>query len=112
MVVVAVGRGNYHGASMSESVRAIPGAPPLDQPVPRDPVLEVSLEAYARTSARLASKQPRKQVLDAAKLDERAWLTVEKTWLLRLAVAAMRREMDLVEVYDRAFLDEKRATGG
>lgn len=94
---------------MTDSPRAIPGAPPLDEPVPRDPVAGVSMEAYAQIAARLAAKRPRAEVLTQARLDERRWLQVEKTWLLRIAIAALRKELDLIEQYDAAFQAETRA---
>ena len=85
----------------------IPGAPDHTQPVPRDPVSGFDLEAYATIAGRLAARADRAATLRAAGLDELRWLDVESTWLLRIAVAALREERDLLEQYDAALLRAK-----
>lgn len=86
-------------------VPQLPGGPDPTQPVPEEPVEGIDLEAYATLSARLiADTAPREALLAQAGLNERLWLRVERTWLLRLAAAALRGELALARRYDAAYV--------
>lgn len=81
----------------------LPGGPDPSEPVPRTPVSGFDLNAYASVAARLADgAEPRGAVLAKAGLDEGRWLEIEKTWLLRVAVAAMQEDADLVREHAEA----------
>lgn len=83
----------------------LPGGPDPEQPVPRDPVAGVDLAAFARIAAGLAeAPASRAAVLAGAGLDEARWLEVEKTWLLRLAVAGLQGDVALLQEHDAAVL--------
>lgn len=87
-----------------------PGGPDPDLPVPRDPVDGVDLRGYATLSAHLADRrEPRKATLARFGMDEMRWMHIEKTWLLRLAVAAMQKDLSLAEEHDATFLSVREA---
>ena len=80
------------------------GGPDPGAPVPRDPVRGVDLAGYGAIAAELAETPgARGEVLAAHQLDELAWLEIEQTWLLRLATAALQRDLSLQDEHDRAF---------
>ncbi|WP_437291006.1 hypothetical protein [Sorangium sp. So ce406] len=80
------------------------------RPVPREPVDGVDLAGYARIAAEIAGgARPRAEVLAAHGLDEARYLAIETTWLLRLAAAALRRDLDLLAVHERAQADAHAA---
>jgi hypothetical protein len=82
----------------------LPGGPDPAEPVPRTPVQGFDLAAFAALAAKLARRaEPRAVVLGAAGLDERSWLEVEKTWLLRIAAALLLGDTSLGREYDEAF---------
>jgi hypothetical protein len=92
-----------------------PGGPDPTQPVPRTPVDGVDLATYARVASALAAQpRARAQVLAEHRLDEMRWLEVEKTWLLRVAVASLQGDLSLGEELDRAQQEarSKRGDGG
>lgn len=76
---------------------------PGGDPASTSDVDGVSLDAYALTSARLAARAaPRAAVLASAGLDEARWLSVEATWLARIAGAALASDAALVEAFQAA----------
>jgi hypothetical protein len=65
----------------------------------------VGLEAYATIAVTLAlGAEARSQVLSRYSLDERRWLNIEKTWLLRVATAALAGDQSLLQEHDEATL--------
>lgn len=89
-----------------------PGGPDPTRPVPRAAVDGLDVTAYARLSAQLASNpRGRNAVLAANQLDERRWMAIEKVWLLRLATAAMQRDLSLQHDHDHAFQEAKTQLG-
>src|SRR5262249_49703888 len=100
---------------MPEEPRAVPqfpGGPDPNEPVPRTAVHGIDLDAYARIAAELAERaQDRRRILSEHRLDEMRWLDVEKTWLLRVAVAAMQRDLSLGEDLDRAYAAAQATLG-
>jgi hypothetical protein len=63
----------------------------------------VGLEAYVTIAVTLAlNEETRSQVLSRYSLDERRWLNIEKTWLLRVATAALAGDQTLLEEHDEA----------
>lgn len=93
-------------------VPAFPGGPDPNAPVPRDAVDGVDLKTYARISAELAErKAPSAEVLRRFLLDEIRWIDIEKTWLLRVAVAGMQGDMTLGQELDAAYTEAQAALG-
>ncbi len=83
-----------------------------DQPIPTDPVEGVDLLSYAAVSAELVEDPAaRVHVLGLHGLTERQWLRVEQTWLLRVAAAALRRDLSLANAYDEAFTRTQATLG-
>jgi hypothetical protein len=71
--------------------------------VPRDAVDGVDLDAYVATAVELSlGREPRRAVLARRRLDERSWLNIEKTWLLRVATAALAGDHSLLAAHDEA----------
>lgn len=90
----------------------LPGGPDPAGPVPRSPVDGIDLAGYARIAAALAERStPRARVLAEHRLDELRWLEVEKTWLLRVAAAALQGDLALGEELDRAYAAAQAALG-
>jgi hypothetical protein len=80
--------------------------------VPRQPVDGIDLAAYAALACALAAAPTaRLKILAEHQLDEMRWLEVEKTWLLRLATAALQGDLSLGEEHDRAYSAAKAARG-
>jgi hypothetical protein len=72
--------------------------------VPRTPVDGFDLNAYAAVAAHLAEGAvPRAAILAGRQLDEARWLQIEKTWLLRLATAALQGDLSLAEEHEAAY---------
>lgn len=91
-------------AERGGSLPKLPGGPDPDQPVPRASVEGIDLAGYARVAASLAERPAaRRAVLSEHGLDEMRWLEVEKTWLLRLAIAALQGDLSLGGEHDRAY---------
>ncbi|WP_155798253.1 hypothetical protein [Sorangium cellulosum] len=89
--------------SSKPPIPRLPGGPDPAQPVPRTPVDGLDLQAYAAVAARLAAaEEPRAAVLASARLDERRWLAIEQTWLLRLATSLLQQDRSLAEEHDAA----------
>jgi hypothetical protein len=101
---------------MSASPPRLPGGPDPTQPISRDAVDGVDLDAYATIAVSLSlAAEPRRAVLARHHLDERAWLHLEATWLLRIATAAMAGDRNLLAAHDDATLraqDAAIAQGG
>ena len=90
----------------------IPGVPDPSKAVPRDPVSGYDLAAYVAVAARLAEhREPRPTVLAAYGLDDMRWLEIEKTWLLRLGISALKQDLSLIEEYDRLYVAAQDALG-
>lgn len=90
----------------------LPGGPDPTKPVPRDPVDGVDLAACARIAAEVSERaEPRATVLARAGLDELRWAEVEKTWMLRIAVALLQNDLGLGQEYDRLFAEAQQALG-
>lgn len=88
----------------------IPGGPDPEHPVPRDPVDGFDLQRYATVAAHLAARrEPRKATLTRFGVDEPRWMNIEKTWLLRIAVAALGHDLTFGEEHDATFLAVRRA---
>jgi hypothetical protein len=86
--------------------------PVLPTTVDRDPVHGIDLQKYASISARIAEgREPRGAVLAGLGLDEGTWLDVEKTWLLRVAAAAMHGDLSLSREYDEHYVAAQDALG-
>jgi hypothetical protein len=68
----------------------------------------VDLKRYAELMTRLASGEPRAQVLDGAALDEQKWLEIEKTWGLRLAEAAQRGNTQALIEFEKGVADAQK----
>lgn len=82
----------------------LPGGPDPAEPVPRTPVSGFDLTAYASLSAELAARrEPRAAVLSRLGLTEPRWLSVEQTWMLRLATALLQEDLTLGADYDAAY---------
>jgi hypothetical protein len=58
---------------------------------------------------RLAAGQPRHLLLSGARLDEKTWLDVEKTWGLRLAAAAQRADTQTLLDFEKAVAETQRS---
>ena len=90
---------------------ALPGVPP-DQPVARDPVEGVSLEAYARISAEVAEgRRDAGDILREKQLTQVQWLAVEQEWAIRIAAAALRGDLSFAQDYDQAYVEAQSALG-
>lgn len=90
---------------------SIPGFD-ADEPIATEPVEGIDLSTYAAISADLVEQpEARLLVLRACGLTERQWHRVEHTWLLRIAAAALRRDLSLSAVYDEAFTRAQAAFG-
>jgi hypothetical protein len=77
--------------------------------VPETPVDGLDLKAFAAVAARLASgREARAAVLARFGLDEARWLTIESTWMLRIATALLRDDRSLHSAYDEAFCAAER----
>ncbi|WP_437708927.1 hypothetical protein WMF45_32305 [Sorangium sp. So ce448] len=93
-------------------VPQLPGGPDPAQPVPRSPVEGVDLPTYARISAELAeAPAERARVLSSYGLDEIRWMDVERTWLLRVATAALKADLSLGQDLDLAYAAAQAALG-
>jgi hypothetical protein len=84
----------------------------LPTSVERDPVHGIDLKSYAQISARIAEgREPAKSILLEHGLDEMRWLDVEKTWLLRVAAAAMQGDLSLSQSYDEHYVAAQDSLG-
>ncbi len=91
--------------SSSPPLPKLPGGPDPSRPVPRTPVEGIDLATYARVAARLAERaESRSAVLASAGLDDARWLAVEQTWLLRVAIASLQNDLELLRAYEEATL--------
>jgi len=87
---------------MAELVQ-LPGGPNPAEPVPRSAVAGFDLARYVGLAAELAENaEPRVAVLTRAGLDEMRWFEIEKTWLLRLATAALQGDIALLQEHEAA----------
>ncbi len=74
------------------------------KPVALDPVEGVDLPTCAAIAARIAARvEPRPALLARAGLDEMRWITVEQTWMLRVATSLLQQDFSLSATYDEAF---------
>lgn len=90
------------------NVPQLPGGPNPNEPIPTSPVFGVDLRAYASIVGRIAARvAPRAEVLAQAGIDEGRWIEIEKTWLLRLATAALKGDLSLTQEHDEAFAKAK-----
>ncbi len=97
----------------SAPVARLPGGPDPEEPIPRTAVHGVDMESYAHIAAELAEQpRARAEVLARHGLSELKWLEVEKTWLLRIATAALAGDPTLGHEVDRAFIAAQDAAGG
>ncbi|XYH96683.1 hypothetical protein ACMHYB_54400 [Sorangium sp. So ce1128] len=81
----------------------IPGGPSPAEPVPRTPVQGIDLATYAALAVRLAEGgEPRAVVLARVGLDEARWLSIEKTWLLRIATSLLQQDLSLSQEHEEA----------
>lgn len=81
-----------------------PGGPDPNLPIPREAVEGLSLTQYGALLAELvAAPTKRAEILRAHRLDELQWNRVEQTWLLRVATAAMKRDLSFQAELDEAF---------
>lgn len=93
-------------------VPQLPGGPDPGQPVPRTPVDGFDLQAFAAVSAELAARrEPRAAVLARAGLTEQRWLSIETTWLLRVATALLQQDLSLLREHDEAIAVARAARG-
>jgi hypothetical protein len=90
-----------------------PGGPDPEQPIVDTPVDGVSMELFAQISAELAEHcEPRRATFERHGLGEARWMGIEKTWMLRLATALMKREPALAERYDALYAAAQDQLGG
>jgi hypothetical protein len=82
---------------------AIPLGPDPDAPIPQDAIEGVELETCARVAALTSRGVRQRDAVTRLGLDPATYLRAETAWMLRLAAAALRRELSLVEAYDAAF---------
>ncbi len=93
---------------LKQNAPQLPGGPDPNAPIPTTPVSGVDLRAYATIVGRIAARtRPRAEVLAEAGIDEARWIEVEKTWLLRLATAAMTGDLSLPREHDEVFAKAK-----
>jgi hypothetical protein len=72
----------------------------------------IDLDTYAGIAAEVAERpQDKSRILAAHQLAEMRWLEVEKTWLLRVATAALQNDLSLGEDLDRAYSAAQAALG-
>jgi hypothetical protein len=100
-------------AAVSETkLPQLPGGPDPSKSVPRDPVRGVDLRGCAEVSARLAeAKDQREATLREIGMSELEWVEIEKTWLLRIAVAMMQGDTSLAVEYDALYAAAQDALG-
>jgi len=68
----------------------------------------LGLAQYGALLAELVTApQQRKSILRAHRLDELQWNRVEQTWLLRIATAAMQRDLSFQAEFDEAFAQRR-----
>lgn len=82
---------------------AIPLGPDPDAPIPTDAVEGVELATCARVAALTSRGVRQRDAVARLGLEPATYLRAETAWMLRLAAAALRRELSLVEAYDAAF---------
>lgn len=80
-----------------------PGGPDPAEPIPETPVDGVDLATCARICAALTAARGRRgEVLVRHRLDEVRWAHIETTWMLRIAAAMLKGELELARTYDAA----------
>ena len=100
------------GPPVPKPVPRLPGGPDPAEPIPREPVRGIDLETYARIAAELAERrEPRAAVLGRRALSESHWLEIEKSWLLRVATAALAGDAAFGQEVDRWFMAAQDASG-
>jgi hypothetical protein len=90
----------------------LPGGPAPGEPIPDTPIDGIDFAMYARISAILAEKRaPREKVLAANGLDEIRWAFVEQGFMVRMATAALRGDMSLLQEHDRLYAEAQDQLG-
>jgi hypothetical protein len=108
----ACDNGSVSDHSLEKPPPQFPGGPDPTQPVPRSPVDGIDLATYARIAATLIEQPDRRHaVLSELHIDELRWTEVERTWLLRVATAALQNDRSLGEELDRAYTQAQAELG-